>query len=50
MSLEESDIVLFTRSFVSSRFAAGEPASDVYVRRSPPTVMRTRYGSVFNGR
>ena len=48
--LEASEIMLFRRIFVSSTFAAGEPASDAYVSLSPPNVMRTRCGYVLSGR
>ena len=45
----ESEIVLFTKSFVLSRFAAGDPAPELKVSLSPPTVILAQYGSVFNG-
>ena len=44
-----SDIVLLMISFVSSMLAADDPASALYAKRSPPTVIRTRCGLDFKG-
>ena len=41
-----SEMVLLIKNFVSARFAAGEPVSEVYDNRSPPTVIWTQCGSV----
>ena len=46
---DASDMVLLMSSFVSSRFAAGDPASELYERQSPPTVIRILCGSVLRG-
>jgi len=48
--LSASEMMLFSRIFVSRRLAAGEPASSGYSNLSPPTVILTQYGSSFSGR
>ena len=45
-----SEITLLMMSFVSRIAAAGEPGSFPYDKRSPPTTIRTLYGSDLRGR
>ena len=40
----QSEMVLLSKSFVSTREAAGDPSSYSYDNRSPPTTILTLYG------